>query len=1252
MNVALLIVSTATAIEAQSGPSVTSAYQELGRRVVANSNSFYVYLDEDSGLNHGFPSGVFTGNGASQVTIDPGCIDDPLDTTIGCYPASDTTALDQTHGTVFRITFPPETGDQFTGLNIEEPQNWGAINHADHCGVTTTCNPYDLTGATNVEFDVRSPGGITLQFGVGSVPNGGCATPFVTVPASTTYTHVSLSLGPPSLPSCTPNLGSVNVLFFVVTNAHYAQYGGTVLLDNIQFTPAPARVNQQGETRSLPLSTQTSGVVPQTSNFPPDQVNRNVGAVYESALTTLALLARGQPQDLTNAQEIANALDYAVYHDNHGDFIPTSPGASSGCFGGTTASQCGLHNAYESGDIALLNNQAAPAQGLAGDIRLAGFTCGSGSPTGFCLDLDGATGGNNAWVMLALLAAYQKLNDTTYLNDAITIGNWIVSLMDTSGTGYGGYFAGYPDMGLPKVLETGKSIENNADIFAAFNLLSEIEAGLGNSTAAAQWNANATAAANFVLAMYDPVKGRFYLGTTPVGSSPSPGCSAGPQKGNDVIDICDFLDANSFSALALSGSQQFGLYSPYSGDWRPVISYVQNLAGANTFTQTITANGLKFSGFDLVPASPGTGIAWEFTGQMVEGCNYLDAVFGASTFSSCAQTYLAQIAQAQASAPFADGSGLVAATLNGENNPPNNLPPVNECLSTPFQCIPERVGLAATNWAIFADSAINPLVFYPQGVLSLTSVSFGNQLIGGTSTPQTVTLISTGSAVLSVQGIAISGTNKDDFAFAPTNTCESSLTTGATCGISVTFTPLGGGPRSASVTITDNAPDGSQTISLSGTGTGVPESALSSISVSFGNQVIKTTSAARIVTLKSTGTAYLIISGFTLTGANPGDFGKTNNCPARLAPGAKCTISVTFSPSILGAESATLMVNDNAANGPETVTLSGAGIAPATLTPASHNFGNVAINTASNPVNFILHNSELTPLSLSIGFTGANYGDFSQTNTCGSPPTSLAAGTSCTITVIFTPSTLTTETATLTVNDNAAVPYNILTSSLTGTGVADVTLSPGSHNFGNVAMGTAIGPVSFTLKNNLLVALSDLSITFVAANAGDFSLTNNTCGSSLASYGSCTFGVGLIVSALGAQTATLMVNENAPAPYNTLTSSLSWTGVPDATLTPGSHNFGTVVKGTPSKPQTFTLHNSELTTLSVSIGFAGSNPPDFSLTNNTCGSSLASYASCTFGVIFTPSTTGAESATLKVEDSAAAAQYQTLTSTLTGTGAP
>src|SRR5260370_2263735 len=433
---------------AQSQTTVsTHAYNVLNSRAQASQQSFYIYLDQDSGFNHGFPSGFFASNTANLGTIhiDTGCIDD-ANATNGC--SIDPTVLDRTHGTVLRISFDAQTAGNFAGVNIEEPENWGVLR---------TGTGYDLRGATSVTFDARSPNGAAVQFGVGL-----CVTGFM--PISQNWTTISVSLSTLVAPtgqavSCPTALDSVHVLFTVATNDVHAPNGATVLLDNVQFSPIPTT---RQSALGFPLGNQSFGVLPQqNAPFPPDQVLRNLTTIYESALTELVLLARGSPTDIPNAKLIADTFDYALHHDSHGDPLPVAPDGS-----------VGLHNGYEDGDIALFNNQQAPKQGQAGDIRLAGFTATTlCAPSGFCLVLDGATGGNNAFAILALVAAYDQFADVRYLNDALTIGNWIVgSLTDATGTGYGGYFLGYPDVGgpPPKPLQTGKSIENNTDIFDAF----------------------------------------------------------------------------------------------------------------------------------------------------------------------------------------------------------------------------------------------------------------------------------------------------------------------------------------------------------------------------------------------------------------------------------------------------------------------------------------------------------------------------------------------------------------------------------------------------------------------------------------------------------------------------------------------------------------------------------------------------------------------------------------------------------------
>jgi len=116
----------------------------------------------------------------------------------------------------------------------------------------------------------------------------------------------------------------------------------------------------------------------------------------------------------------------------------------------------------------------------------------------------------------------------------------------------------------------------------------------------------------------------------------------------------------------------------------------------------------------------------------------------------------------------------------------------------------------------------------PVVALSPASLVFSAQTAASSSAAQTVTLTNTGSAVLNITGISSTTTN-----FTETNNCGASVAAGASCVISVSFTPATGGPLTGFIAISDNAPAGPQSVSLSGTGqdffiglaTGAPQSA-------------------------------------------------------------------------------------------------------------------------------------------------------------------------------------------------------------------------------------------------------------------------------------------------------------------------------------------------------------------------------------------------------------------------------------------
>jgi hypothetical protein len=119
----------------------------------------------------------------------------------------------------------------------------------------------------------------------------------------------------------------------------------------------------------------------------------------------------------------------------------------------------------------------------------------------------------------------------------------------------------------------------------------------------------------------------------------------------------------------------------------------------------------------------------------------------------------------------------------------------------------------------------------------------------------------------------------------------------------------------------------------------------------------------------------------------------------------------------------------------------------------------------------------------SIAFTGTNAADFTQVNTCGA---SVAAGGSCTIAILFTPSAIGARGASLVITDNASgSPQSI---SLSGTGVHDVVLtwtasgSSGVMGY-NVYRGTTSGGESSTALNSTPTNGSTYTDTNVTAGA-------------------------------------------------------------------------------------------------------------------------------------------------------------------------
>jgi len=419
------------------------------------------------------------------------------------------------------------------------------------------------------------------------------------------------------------------------------------------------------------------------------------------------------------------------------------------------------------------------------------------------------------------------------------------------------------------------------------------------------------------------------------------------------------------------------------------------------------------------------------------------------------------------------------------------------------------VTLIANSGNLTRTMTVSALVNTSLAIAPLT-LNFASQYVGTSSSRGVVNIVNVGTSAVSISSITSSGP------FTQTNTCGTSLAAGATCEVSVTFTPTGSGTLTGSLKIQDSDPANPQSVALSGIGTTLAPVGFTPGSLNFANQQVDTSSAPQTIKLTNNGSAALSLNGITVAGAA---FAETNNCPPSIPAGGSCSISVTFTPPGAGAKTGTIYVTDSANPPNQTISLSGTGIQPvATVSPTSLSFGDQEVGSSSQPQKVTLTASTGALTITSITVSGAS---FSETNNCG---TTLQQGSSCTISVTFSPAGPGSKTGTLYVLDNANPPSQRV--SLSGTATQPkVSLSKAYMSFGNQKVGTSSAPQAITLTNTGSGALDISSITLAGVNPGDFS-ESTTCGAYVNAGASCTISATFTPTVKGSRAATISIVAN------------------------------------------------------------------------------------------------------------------------------
>jgi hypothetical protein len=535
----------------------------------------------------------------------------------------------------------------------------------------------------------------------------------------------------------------------------------------------------------------------------------------------------------------------------------------------------------------------------------------------------------------------------------------------------------------------------------------------------------------------------------------------------------------------------------------------------------------------------------------------------------------------------------------------------------------------------------------PQLTLSAGTLTFGNVTVNTAST-QPVTLTSSGTAPVTVNSAALTGTGftMSGATFPVTLNPNQSVT------LNVQFDPTATGAASGQLTIeSDSSTNSTAIVSLSGTGTAAtsPQLTLSAASLTFGDVTVNTAST-QPVTLSSTGTAPVTINSAATSGTAFTVSGAT--FPVTLNPGQSVTLKVQFEPTATGAATDQLTIqSDSSTNSTAVVGLSGTGTAAAspqlTLSAVSLMFGDVTLNTASTqPVT--LSSSGTAPVTINsetlagTGFTvsGATF------------PVTLNPGQSVTLNVQFDPTATGAASGQLTIQSDSSTNSAAVVN-LSGTGTAAVapnaqlTISPLSLAFGSVTLNTPTTlPVTLTASGTAPVTVNSAALTGTG-----FTVSGATFPVTLSPTQSVTLNVQFDPAATGAVTGQLTIQSNSST-NGTAVVNLSGTGTatvvpPNAQLTisPLSLAFGNVTLNTPTTlPVTLTASG----TAPVTVNSAALTGTGFTMSGATFPVTLSPTQSVTLNVQFDPAATGAVTGQLTIQSNSST--NGTAVVNLSGTG--
>jgi len=287
-------------------------------------------------------------------------------------------------------------------------------------------------------------------------------------------------------------------------------------------------------------------------------------------------------------------------------------------------------------------------------------------------------------------------------------------------------------------------------------------------------------------------------------------------------------------------------------------------------------------------------------------------------------------------------------------------------------------------------------------------------------------------------------------------------------------------------------------------------------------------------------------------------------------------------------------------------------------------FGNVATTPADKTVNYTSTGSANAIVS-SVALSGPGAADFTLTDGCTVVVAGIVSGSSCPITVAFTPQAGVASSASLTINDNTLGTGRVI--SLNGSSLPVTTLDRTSMVFPSQKTATT-GSSDTVIVGNSGVSLLTATPSLTGTGAGHFKIMSNLCTAPVAPGGGCEIAVSFAPTTSGSKSASLVVTDNTG---KASTVALSGTGTSASiSVSPTSVAFANTATGSVSSGNV-TVTNSGTAPAFIS-SITGSGDFAYAPTSSTCqvGTNLAAGAGCLTDVSFRPAVAGAQTGSLSM----------------------